>query len=482
MTDSEFKELKADIELRGLLNPIIRFEGKVLDGRHRLLACEELRQRPRFEDYVGDDPRGFVIAQNLKRRHLDESQRGLVGARLATLKWGQHADDGREGNSPLSIPEVAAMVNVDPTTIKHARKVEELGCPKLVAAVESGGLSVSAAASVAVLDTKDQLAVLQVKEPRKRRAVLRQAKAKARRIAAAKKEKKAQEKAQELHLQPDPASPEYVTLDQWKGMTPAARAEVFNVKPSKRGWNPQATDNIEWARWSWNPVTGCRHDCPYCYARDIAVKIFPTEFEPTLYPPRLLAPGLSEPPSEASDDISFRNVFTCSMADLFGQWVPKEWIEAVLKVCAENRQWNFLMLTKFPQRAADFDFTQNVWMGTTVDAQARVDNAERAMAKIRCGTKWLSVEPMLERLTFKDLSAFKWIVIGGASDSTKTPTWIPPIDWIADLHSAARKAGCRIYYKTNCGMDDALRVREFPWGPTPKQRTLPGAFKYLRGM
>lgn len=94
--------------------------------------------------------------------------------------------------------------------------------------------------------------------------------------------------------------------------------------------------------------------------------------------PDMLSAPYRRPPSEAATDISYRNIFTCSMADLFGNWVPKEWIEAVLRVVRENPQWNFLFLTKFPLRMTEFEYPDNAWLGTTVDLQARVPNAERA--------------------------------------------------------------------------------------------------------
>jgi len=161
--------------------------------------------------------------------------------------------------------------------------------------------------------------------------------------------------------------------------------------------------------------------------------------------------------------------------------VPKEWIERILQEAVDNPQWNFLCLTKFPQRLHDFTFPDNWWQGATVDCQARVKNAEDAFAKVRCKTKWLSSEPQLTPLKFSELDVFQWIVIGGASRSSKTPEWVPPMDWIVDLHGQARKAGCRIYYKSNCGMSDDLRLREFPW-EDPREKRLPKEFRYLKGM
>ena len=83
-----FDELVADIRANGLLHPITIHQGMVLDGRNRLRACQAARIEPRFVEYDGGDPLSFVLSQNLHRRHLSESQRGMVVARLETLKHG----------------------------------------------------------------------------------------------------------------------------------------------------------------------------------------------------------------------------------------------------------------------------------------------------------------------------------------------------------------------------------------------------------
>jgi protein gp37 len=167
-----------------------------------------------------------------------------------------------------------------------------------------------------------------------------------------------------------------------------------------------------------------------------------------------------------------KNVFVCSMADLFGRWVPAEWIEAVLAACRAAPQWNFLFLTKFPQRMAEFEFADNFWLGTTVDCQARVANAEKAFRKLRSGVKWLSLEPMLEPLRFDDLGAFQWLVVGGASKSSQTPEWHPPLRWIVELREQALAAGVPFYCKTNL---DAPRVRGYPGDPPYLEPTEPPA-------
>jgi len=179
-----------------------------------------------------------------------------------------------------------------------------------------------------------------------------------------------------------------ITLAQWKAMSPAERRECLDPKnyPGDVKFNTQDSDGIDWAQNSWNAIVGCMHDCPYCWARDFTLRFpghYPHGFDPVFRPRMLNAPRNTPVPAEAPFDNRFKNVFTCSMADLFGRWVPRPWIDAVLAAVRDNPQWNFLFLTKFPKRIAEFDIPSNAWMGTTVDLQARVANAEAAFAELR---------------------------------------------------------------------------------------------------
>jgi protein gp37 len=277
-----------------------------------------------------------------------------------------------------------------------------------------------------------------------------------------------------------------VSLAEYKTLEPDERIHLISLTGDDGDagkFNKQENDSIEWAQWSWNPVTGCEHNCPYCYARDIAndpkmAKVYPHRFEPAFRPLTVLAPRSMKVPKEAETDTRYRNVFTCSMADLFGRWVPKEWIETVLREIRAAPQWNFLCLTKFPKRMAEFDIPPNAWMGTTVDKQVRVANAEAAFEKIKAGVRWLSVEPMLDQLKFKHLDRFDWIVIGGASRSSQTDEWRPPARWIIDLVQQADEAGVKVYFKTNLL---GKRVLELPFdAPIPGETEgPPPVFDYL---
>lgn len=80
LSGDEFRELVADVRERGLLNPIVMHDGKVLDGRNRLAACMAGGVAPRFIEWVdpGCGPVAWVISQNLHRRHLSASQRAVI--------------------------------------------------------------------------------------------------------------------------------------------------------------------------------------------------------------------------------------------------------------------------------------------------------------------------------------------------------------------------------------------------------------------
>lgn len=151
---------------------------------------------------------------------------------------------------------------------------------------------------------------------------------------------------------------------------------------------------IDWADATWNPVTGCLHGCEYCYARRIAERFgsnlmpiftnypvldepvrsvgfdcgkkqpYPFDFTPTFHRYRLDEPARWTRP---------RNIFVCSMADLFGDWVPDEWIETVINACLAAPQHRYLFLTKNPgrychlERAGIMPKGDNFWFGATFD-------------------------------------------------------------------------------------------------------------------
>src|SRR5262249_24238916 len=124
--------------------------------------CEAASIEPTFTTYVGDDPVAYVVSLNLRRRHLNESQRVMVAAKLATLRDGQRADLV-EG---LPIGGASALLNVTERSVARAREVQDHGAPELVHAVEKGAVSVSGAATIAARSIEEQHKILALVEPR----------------------------------------------------------------------------------------------------------------------------------------------------------------------------------------------------------------------------------------------------------------------------------------------------------------------------
>ena len=162
MPGEEFVALKKDIRENGLLEPIWLYEGKVLDGRHRHFACQEVGVEPRYRQYEGSNPLGFVISLNLNRRHLSESQRAMVAASLANLSHGQRADyQDAQICASVTQDDAADMLQVSRRSVQTAAKVERTAPAEVVEAVKAGNISLNMAAQVAELPEEEQEEVAQ---------------------------------------------------------------------------------------------------------------------------------------------------------------------------------------------------------------------------------------------------------------------------------------------------------------------------------
>lgn len=158
----QLDELAQDLAAVGQQEPIVTYQGKVLDGRRLFLACELAKVKPWFEEYKGEDALGYVISKNLHRRHLDGAERSLVAARIVNVRRGKPA--GSNGYSettkvvPVQPAQAARIMNVTTKSVERATKV--LATPAVAAAVQAGKLSISAGATIADLPPEDQAAAL----------------------------------------------------------------------------------------------------------------------------------------------------------------------------------------------------------------------------------------------------------------------------------------------------------------------------------
>lgn len=230
---------------------------------------------------------------------------------------------------------------------------------------------------------------------------------------------------------------------------------------------------IEWCDYTWNPVTGCLHGCDYCYARKFAKRFgidgsapgvlrvsfnpkypgvweqyekpknpFPHIFKPTFHRYRLDEPQKIKIPSK---------IFVCSMADLFEDWVPDEWIEEVFKACEKAPQHQYLFLTKNYNRYMQIinsgliTVRDNYWFGTTITTpQGEVYRRGDGI------NTFVSIEPILERFNgCRDLSLLPdWVIIGAETGNRKGKV-IPEKRWVDNIVTACKEADIPVFMKNS---------------------------------
>jgi hypothetical protein len=187
MHGPELGLLVEDIEANGLREPIVLFDGLVLEGRNRLRACELAQVPPRFVEWDGvGSPIAFVLSRNLHRRHLNESQRSIIAARAKVMfeseaadrkASSQFGDDRRSPSGELGDDEkhreitvganlhppcakvndqAASALNVSARSVATASKVLESGDERVIAAIDAGTISVSDAAAIVDLPKEQQ--------------------------------------------------------------------------------------------------------------------------------------------------------------------------------------------------------------------------------------------------------------------------------------------------------------------------------------
>ena len=299
---------------------------------------------------------------------------------------------------------------------------------------------------------------------------------------------------------------------------------------------------IDWCDSSWNPVTGCLHGCEYCYARKIANRFgggyefvadfqmdesgngmvdaegmpiferlgaypyeasgechvlenpadendahvvpnwceenygekpknypYPWYFDPTFHKYRLNEPkGWKKP----------RNIFVCSMADLFGEWVPMEWIREVFNACREAEQHRYIFLTKNPSRLrgleADGELPDlpNFWYGSTVETypDGPAENCWNALfipsddyGLVRAHT-FVSIEPILGDFSSQGITNnVDWVIVG-AETGLRAGKVTPERRWIENLVTLCEIAETPLFMKDSLRelMGDGFK-QEFPW-------------------
>lgn len=255
-----------------------------------------------------------------------------------------------------------------------------------------------------------------------------------------------------------------------------------------------STTRIDWADATWNPVTGCLHGCEYCYARAIANRFKGSDIDiedagppiqATLYDPicrtdksgkTRIAPypygftptfhryKLDEPKRWTKP----RTIFVCSMADLFGEWVPDEWIKAVFEACEAAPQHRYLFLTKNPARYIELArkdmLPRQHWYGYSATKQSQLWSFHHA-DECPCINLFVSIEPILEPMkpNFSTHTPADWVIIGAETGSRRGLVK-PEKSWIDNILTECEYSGRPVFMK------DSLREimgsdfrQEFPW-------------------
>ena len=170
-----WEDFKQDIRTNGFQQDITLYRGQILDGRNRYKAAIELKMLDdlgvcEFDEDSDIDPYQWVISRNLHRRHLTESQRASVAAKLVNVKLGenQHTLEGLQICRPTTVDQAAQMLQVSPRSVHNAKAVLEHGSPELIAAVERGEVAVSRAATVAKTIPKEKQIDEAKKKPKKK--------------------------------------------------------------------------------------------------------------------------------------------------------------------------------------------------------------------------------------------------------------------------------------------------------------------------
>ena len=235
---------------------------------------------------------------------------------------------------------------------------------------------------------------------------------------------------------------------------------------------------IEYVDYTFNPVTGCLHGCEYCYAKKIANRFggtiqqacfhdkihdlnepmytennmgevtkapYPFDFSPTFHRYRLDEPQKVKKSSK---------IFVVSMGDLFGDFVPDEWIEEVFKACEAAPQHTYLFLTKNPKRYFAFNswegvWPDNFWIGASASDANRAHCNSDILAFMPAKVKYLSIEPIHEDLAeFVDYGGIDWLIVGAETGNRKDKV-IPKREWIENIVEQCKAANVPVFMKNS---------------------------------
>lgn len=149
----EFDKLVDDIQANGLLNPIVLYEGKILDGRNRFNACQQAGVQPLFVEYDGDEPDAYVIALNVRRRHLKQQQ---IDQYLVEFQEWRRGKPNSDHGLNLNQQEFAKQNNTTTKSLHRATTIKNKGDDSVIAGVKDGSISQRSAVDIVTLPKEQQ--------------------------------------------------------------------------------------------------------------------------------------------------------------------------------------------------------------------------------------------------------------------------------------------------------------------------------------
>mgnify|MGYP006344323607 CR=1 FL=1 len=209
-----------------------------------------------------------------------------------------------------------------------------------------------------------------------------------------------------------------------------------------------STSKIDWTDCTWNPITGCTKcspGCLHCYAENMAMRLmamgikkYSNAFEVTLH-----EDDLEEPVKWKKR----RNIFVCSMSDLFHEEVSFSFIDKIMNVIERTPQHRYQLLTKRADRMYQY-FTahtipSNVWLGVTVECRSSIKRIDY-LRGLKASVKFLSCEPLIEDLGVLDFSNIDWIIVGGESGRNARPM---KEEWAVNIQRQVEEQGKAFFFK-----------------------------------
>ena len=237
-----------------------------------------------------------------------------------------------------------------------------------------------------------------------------------------------------------------------------------------------AKSQIEWTDATWNPVAGCTilsAGCTNCYAMVMAKRLEAMRVEKyrgltRASGKRTVWNGIVKE-DHMSLDIPHkwkkpRKIFVNSMSDLFHEQVSDEFILRVWQVMRDTPRHNYQILTKRPDRMAEFiqnnigEILPNVWLGTSIENRevlSRIDHLRDIPASIR----FISFEPLIGSVGAVDLSGIHWAIVGGESGKDARPI---REKWIDEIHHECVEQSCAFFFKQwgTWGKDNKRRSKK----------------------